>query len=240
MLLSAAYQVSHPLPTRASPTGHFSSRFITVCITGNAEGAAEPIAWQATEQAEAMVKAGIVEASVDPGVVRVRRPGKDEYIPEVFYRYDPAQMGNLNSERADDQFQERVRCPSEAARQAHIPRRIPLRQCELKSTNGVVSLILDHPRLPQQPESTFLDQQLPNREPAGLERSKHRKCDDAAAQHPQARGSKYRVERYGDVDGEDQVGGRQMAVRLAPYLVPLFPGPVQPCESGSARRRPNR
>lgn len=86
MLLSAAYQVSHPLPTRASPTGHFSSRFITVCITGNAEGAAEPIAWQATEQAEAMVKAGIVEASVDPGTVRVRRPGKDEYIPEVFYR----------------------------------------------------------------------------------------------------------------------------------------------------------
>ena len=46
------------------------------------------IAWQATEQAEAMVKAGIVEASVDPGVVRVRKPGEGEYIPEVFYRSD--------------------------------------------------------------------------------------------------------------------------------------------------------
>ncbi len=45
------------------------------------------IAWQATEQGEAMVKAGIVEASVDPGVVRVRRAGEGEYVPEVFYRW---------------------------------------------------------------------------------------------------------------------------------------------------------
>ena len=86
MLLSAAYQMSHPLPTRASPTGHFSSRFVTCCLTGTEEGGIDVIAWQATEQAEAMVKAGIVEASVDPGVVRVRRPGPGEYVPEVFYR----------------------------------------------------------------------------------------------------------------------------------------------------------
>lgn len=86
MLLSAAYQVSHPLPTRASPTGHFSSRFVTCCLTGTAEGGIDILAWQATEQAEAMVKAGIVEPTVDPGTVRVRAPGEGEYIPEVFYR----------------------------------------------------------------------------------------------------------------------------------------------------------
>jgi nuclear protein localization family protein 4 len=34
-----------------------------------------------------MVKAGIVEPTVDPGVVRVRTPGDGEYIPEVFYRW---------------------------------------------------------------------------------------------------------------------------------------------------------
>lgn len=44
------------------------------------------LAWQATEQAEEMVRAGIVEATVDPGVVRVRKAGEGEYIPEVFYR----------------------------------------------------------------------------------------------------------------------------------------------------------
>lgn len=86
MLLSAAYQVSHPLPTKASPTGHFSSRFVTCCLTGTADGGIDVLAWQATEQAEAMVKAGIVEPTVDPGVVRVRTPGDGEYIPEVFYR----------------------------------------------------------------------------------------------------------------------------------------------------------
>jgi nuclear protein localization family protein 4 len=86
MLLSAAYQISHPLQTRASPTGHFSSRFVTCCLTGTEEGGIDVIAWQATEQGEAMVKAGIVEASVDPGVVRVRKASEGEYVPEVFYR----------------------------------------------------------------------------------------------------------------------------------------------------------
>jgi len=55
-------------------------------LTGTEEGGIDVIAWQAAEQAEAMVKAGIVEASVDPGIVRVRKPGEGEYIPEVFYR----------------------------------------------------------------------------------------------------------------------------------------------------------
>ncbi|WVR05934.1 nuclear protein localization protein 4 [Kwoniella sp. DSM 27419] len=87
MLLSAAYQISHPLPTRMSPTGHFSSRFVTCCLTGDEDGGIGVLAWQASEHAEAMVKAGIVEASVDPGVVRVRKPGEGEYIPEVFYSF---------------------------------------------------------------------------------------------------------------------------------------------------------
>ncbi|WWC58679.1 nuclear protein localization protein 4 [Kwoniella dejecticola CBS 10117] len=87
MLLSAAYQISHPLPSKMSPTGHFSSRFVTCCLTGDADGGIGVLAWQASENAEAMVKAGIVEASVDPGIVRVRKPGEGEYIPEVFYSY---------------------------------------------------------------------------------------------------------------------------------------------------------
>jgi nuclear protein localization family protein 4 len=94
MLLSAAYQVSHPLPTKASPTGYYSSRFVTCCLTGTKEGGIDVIAWQATEQGEAMVKAGIVEASVDPGFIRVRNAEEGEYIPEVFYRSVSASMRN--------------------------------------------------------------------------------------------------------------------------------------------------
>ena len=97
MLLSAAYQISHPLQTKSSTTGTFSSRFVTCCLTGIEEGGIDVIAWQATEQGEAMVKAGIVEASVEPGIVRVRKPGEGEYIPEVFYRSGgPWDLGELS------------------------------------------------------------------------------------------------------------------------------------------------
>lgn len=67
MLLSAAYQISHPLATKFSPTGTYSSRFVTCCLTGTEEGGIDVLAWQAAEQGEAMVKAGIVEATVDQG-----------------------------------------------------------------------------------------------------------------------------------------------------------------------------
>ncbi|KAL1410637.1 nuclear protein localization protein 4 [Vanrija albida] len=87
MLASAQYQVAHPLATKASPTGSFSSRFVTCCLTGTEEGGIDATCWQATEQAEAMVKANTVEGSVDPSVVRVRKPGDGEYIPEVFYSF---------------------------------------------------------------------------------------------------------------------------------------------------------
>lgn len=72
--------------TRASSTGSFSSRFVTCCLTGTVDGGVDVLAWQASEQAEAMIKANIVEASVDPGTVRVRKEDPGQYIPEVFYR----------------------------------------------------------------------------------------------------------------------------------------------------------
>ena len=51
------------------------------------EGGIDVLAWQAAEQGEALVKAGMVEATVDPGLIRVRKPSEGEYIPEVFYRW---------------------------------------------------------------------------------------------------------------------------------------------------------
>jgi nuclear protein localization family protein 4 len=55
-------------------------------LTGTVDGGVDVLAWQASEQAEAMIKANIVEASVDPGTVRVRKEDPGQYIPEVFYR----------------------------------------------------------------------------------------------------------------------------------------------------------
>lgn len=44
------------------------------------------MAFQVTEQAVAMVEADMIEPSVDPGVVRVKREKGDRYIPDVFHR----------------------------------------------------------------------------------------------------------------------------------------------------------
>jgi nuclear protein localization family protein 4 len=43
------------------------------------------MAFQASEQAVAMVRADMIEASVDPGTVRVKKEEKSRYIPDVFY-----------------------------------------------------------------------------------------------------------------------------------------------------------
>lgn len=44
------------------------------------------MAFQVTEQAVAMVEADMIEASVDPGIVRVKREEGARYIPDVFHR----------------------------------------------------------------------------------------------------------------------------------------------------------
>ena len=85
-IFAAHQQLAHPTPTRAAPTGAFSSRFVTVCLTGSEEGGVDILAFQVTEQAVAMVQADMIEASVDPGTVRVKREEGDRYVPDVFYR----------------------------------------------------------------------------------------------------------------------------------------------------------
>ncbi|KAG9124158.1 nuclear protein localization protein 4, partial [Ceratobasidium sp. 392] len=86
-LFAAAVQHRHPLVSRASPSGVFGSRFVTAVLSGDKDGGITVEAYMASEQATAMVDADMVEASVDPGVVRVQEEGPGRYVPEVFYRY---------------------------------------------------------------------------------------------------------------------------------------------------------
>ncbi|GAA5994194.1 nuclear protein localization protein 4 [Rhodotorula paludigena] len=87
VLFAAALQRKHPMPSRFSMTGRFSSRFVTCVLSGDLEGSIAVEAYQVSDQAESMVDADMVEASVDPGVVRVKDEGPMRYIPDVFYRY---------------------------------------------------------------------------------------------------------------------------------------------------------
>ncbi|GAA5889832.1 hypothetical protein JCM5296_002356 [Sporobolomyces johnsonii] len=87
VLFAANLQRKHPTPSRFSINGKFSSRFVTCVLSGDLEGSIAVEAYQVSDQAMAMVDADMVEASVDPGVVRVKEEGPTRYIPDVFYRY---------------------------------------------------------------------------------------------------------------------------------------------------------
>ncbi|KAM0746514.1 polyubiquitin-tagged protein recognition complex, Npl4 component [Meredithblackwellia eburnea MCA 4105] len=67
--------------------GHFSSKFVTCVLSADTEGNIGVEAYQVSDQAMAMVEADMVEASVDPGVMRVKEEGPERYIPDVFFRY---------------------------------------------------------------------------------------------------------------------------------------------------------
>ena len=88
---ASAQQLRHPTPSRSSPTGQFSSRLVTAVLSGTEEGGVDVQAYQVSEQACAMVDADMIEASVEPGIVRVKEEDRDadtaRYVPDVFFRY---------------------------------------------------------------------------------------------------------------------------------------------------------
>ena len=86
LIFAAEMQILYPTASKSSPTGLFSSRFVTCVLTGDKSGGAEALAFQATEQGVAMVQADMIEASVDPGTVRVKKSDNEtRYVPDVFY-----------------------------------------------------------------------------------------------------------------------------------------------------------
>lgn len=87
VMFSAALQNSNPNPCRFSASGKFNSKFVTCVISGTDEGAIDVSAYQISEQGMNMISADMVEASVNPNIIRVRPSEGKRYVPEVFYRY---------------------------------------------------------------------------------------------------------------------------------------------------------
>ncbi|KAG8893161.1 nuclear protein localization protein 4, partial [Tulasnella sp. 403] len=83
-LFAAQLQNGRPTSTKSSSTGKFASRLVTAVLSGTPEGGIDVQAYMASEQACAMVDADMVEASVDPGIVRVKEEDGDagRYIPD--------------------------------------------------------------------------------------------------------------------------------------------------------------
>ena len=93
VLFAAHLQAQNRTPSRSSPSGHFASRLVTAVLTGTVDGAVDVAAYQVSEQAVGMLQADMIEASVDPGMVRVNEESRGEngatarYVPDVFFRF---------------------------------------------------------------------------------------------------------------------------------------------------------
>jgi len=90
-IFAATLQAKNPINSKASPTGKFASRLVTAVLTATEDGQVDVSAYQVSEQAVAMVEADMIEASVDPGIVRVKDENREadsaRYIPDVFFSY---------------------------------------------------------------------------------------------------------------------------------------------------------
>lgn len=90
-IFAATLQRANPTASKSSPTGQYASRLVTAVLTGTEDGQVDVSAYQVSEQAVAMVEADMIEASVDPGIVRVKEEDRTKdsarYVPDVFYSY---------------------------------------------------------------------------------------------------------------------------------------------------------
>jgi nuclear protein localization protein 4 homolog len=90
-IFAATLQKTSTTPSKSSETGYFGSRLVTAVLTGTEDGQIDVAAYQVSEQAVAMVDADMIEASVEPGIVRVKEDDRSEdsarYVPDVFFRY---------------------------------------------------------------------------------------------------------------------------------------------------------
>lgn len=85
ILRMAKLQNKHMSPCKQSLTGKYGSKFVSLLVTGTPAGGVEVDAFQVSDQCMALVKDGIITASKNPSLMRVKK-SKTRYIPDVMYR----------------------------------------------------------------------------------------------------------------------------------------------------------
>jgi len=87
VVVAAIHQNEHPHRTRHSPTGRFGSKFVTVIATGDTDGAVHLLAYQVSNQAMALVASELVQATVEPAIMRVTTETEGRVIPDILFRF---------------------------------------------------------------------------------------------------------------------------------------------------------
>ncbi|KAJ3332830.1 nuclear protein localization protein 4 [Blyttiomyces sp. JEL0837] len=80
-------QDAFPVASKYSSVNKFGSRFVTCVISGDTNSQVNIECYQVSNAAVAMTRDKIIEASVDPSLMRVKASSNEQYIPEVFYKY---------------------------------------------------------------------------------------------------------------------------------------------------------
>lgn len=126
---------------------------MTCVLTGNEDGEIDISCFQISNVGVAMARDGILEASVDPSLMRVVKSSPSRYVPEVFYKYKNA-YGLMVQEAAKPTF------PVEYLIVTVL---FPCRY----TTVLIAHMTLEHPWIPANSESHLLvDKGIPCREPS--------------------------------------------------------------------------
>ena len=56
-------------------------------LIGNEDGGIDIQSYQVSNSAQSMARDGIIQASVEPALMRVANSTQQKYIPDVFYKY---------------------------------------------------------------------------------------------------------------------------------------------------------
>lgn len=86
-IMAGHLQNQHPNPCKLSPDGYFGSKFVTVCVTGDADNHIHMEGYQVSNQCMALVRDKCLVPTVDaPELGYVRESSNEQYVPDVFYK----------------------------------------------------------------------------------------------------------------------------------------------------------
>lgn len=100
---SANFQTKFKNPCKWSRSGYFGSKFVTSVISGNLNGEIEVMSYQVSNIGTALYQADLIQPSVDPDRMLVKKEDQTRYVPDVLYRYTD-KYGKQVSENAKPAF----------------------------------------------------------------------------------------------------------------------------------------
>lgn len=85
IIMAAGAQLKHPLATAHLASGTFLSKYVTCVISGSNKGHIEPMVYQVSTSAEALVEADMVCATTQPSQMMVLESDNTRYVPDIMF-----------------------------------------------------------------------------------------------------------------------------------------------------------